>query len=106
MRRIWFAIVFLALSVGLCITEQIYLQSTYKAICSFVDNEDAKAIVEYWDKRNDILYAFSDHKALDNLSEAIHELEDNDDKKIALNEIRAISKTYYENQRITLSNIF
>lgn len=106
MKRIWFAVIFLALSVGICATEQIYLESTYKAICSYVDNEDEKAIIDYWNSRNDILYAFSDHRTLDSLSEAVNELEDGEDKKIALNKIRAISKAYYENQRITFSNIF
>ncbi len=106
MKRIWIAIAFLTLAIGICTTEQIYLEKTYTTINQFVDEGKSDEIVQYWKKRNDILYAFSDHKVLDNLSEAINELDHTDDKKKALTEVRAISKTFYENQRINFSNIF
>lgn len=106
MKRIWIAIVFLALTIGICTTEQIYLEKSYTTINKFVDEGKADEIVEYWKKRNDMLYAFSDHKVLDNLSEAIAELDQADNKEKALTKVRAISKTYYENGRINFSNIF
>lgn len=106
MKRIWIAVVLLSISIGICTAEQIYLERTYTQINKMVDEQNTDEIVEYWKKKNDILYAFSDHKVLDSLSEAIEELNYAKDKKKALTEVRAISKTFYENQRINFSNIF
>lgn len=106
MKRIWIAIVFLAIAIGTGIGEQVYIEKTYTTINEMLDNEDTDELVDYWHRRNNIIYAFSDHKVLDTLTEAINELETAEDKKYALTEIRAITKTYYENQRISFSNIF
>lgn len=106
MKRIWIAIAFLTLSIGICITEQVYIHTTYNEICEYIDKKDTDGLYNYWSEKNDTLYAFADHKILDSLSDSINTLKDTNEKEKALIEIKAKAKTYYENQRITFSNIF
>lgn len=118
MKRIWFAILFLALSVGLCVGEQMYSKKVYNDINSIIaeydengNNEDKSRTVnrikDYWDKHNDLLFTIEESEALNELGQAISGL-DPDDKDIpkSLNEIKTINKFFYENQRITAANIF
>lgn len=106
MKRIWIAIVFLAISVTICVTEQIYINTAYNHINEYIDQGDSERLLKYWQDKNDILYAFTDHKMLDSLSDSINSLEQTDEKEKTLIEIKAKAKTFYENQRITFSNIF
>lgn len=106
MKRIWIAVVFLAISVSFCITEQFFINTSYSQIVNYIDQGDSDKLLEYWGKRNDMLYAFTDHKMLDSLSDSINSLKDTDEKEKTMIEIKAKAKTFYENQRITFSNIF
>jgi hypothetical protein len=107
MKRLWIAITFLAIAVGLCTSEQIFIKNVYNTINQYVDSADVEGLQEYWDKNNNLIFSFSEHSVLDDLSQKIEELNPNDEEiKSALTEVRALNKVYYENQRISLSNIF
>lgn len=108
MKRIWIAAVLIAITIGCCIGEQSYVKNFYKTIDTLAQEEKPKELKEYWKEKNDTAYIFSPHDMLDELAQSINALDEepNDETKSALNEIRAINKVYYENQRITPSNIF
>ena len=79
MKRIWFAIVFLIVSVALCTGEQCYVKQVHGNINTRVEqaieqleNKDkqqlkssVKGIKEYWERYNNLLFALSDHGVLD-----------------------------------------
>ena len=70
------------------------------------DKKEINALKLYWRAHNDTLYAMSNHDALDGLATAIEALDpESDDFEEQLNEIIAMTKVYYENQRSTFSNI-
>lgn len=118
MKRIWFAIIFLALCIGLCIGEQIYVKQVFYdldekiSIAQQYSNKDElknslKEISDYWTKYNDILFALSYQSNLDDLSVAINSLNYNDDDiDTKLLELKAYSKVFYENQKLSPENIF
>lgn len=121
MKRIWFAIVFLMISVLLCYGEQYYVKKVHNNIDSKVEqaieqleNKDEKqlknsikGIKEYWEHYNNVLFSISDHGVLDDLGAQIRTM-DTEDEDIAgeLAEIKALNEVFYENQRISAANIF
>lgn len=108
MKRIWIAVVLIALTVTCCISEQIYVKNFYTTIDTLAKEERPKELKEYWKEKNDTAYIFSPHDMLDELAQSINALDDdpNAETKKDLNYVRSINKVYYENQRITPSNIF
>lgn len=108
MKRIWIAIALLVMAIGICVYEQIEIREFYDTMEALIQNEEPSQIQEYWREQNDRIYIFSSHDMLDEISHSIEQLPDekNDETKNALNEIRAFVKAYYENQKISLSNIF
>ncbi len=111
MKRIWIALGLIIAIVLICAGEQYYVKETSESIISMVnkaygDPSEVDKLKDYWDERNDILFVISDHGTLDELSLAINQL-DSDDTEIKdkLNEVKAATSTYYENQRVILSNI-
>ncbi len=62
-------------------------------------------IQQYWKDNNDIIFTMTNHGVLDELSREIRAL--NPDRvENSLFKIRATLNVFYENQRITFSNIF
>ena len=111
MKRIWIAAVLLVILAGLCTAEQYYTKSAHDSIVQMAteakrDKKEINALKLYWREHNDTLYAMSNHDALDGLAAAIEALDpESDDFEEQLNEIIAMTKVYYENQRSTFSNI-
>ena len=121
MKRIWFAVVFLLIAAAVCTYEQIYVKNICAELTAQI--EEAKALAESgnekeleskinsiksnWEKNNSRLFAFSEHAALDNLASSIRSLHaDSEDIKDALEETRALTIVFYENQKVTLANVF
>lgn len=121
MKRIWFAIVFLIVSVALCTGEQCYVKQVHGNIGTKVEqaieqleNEDkqqlkssVKGIKEYWERYNNLLFALSDHGVLDDLGAKIRTMEASDEDIAAeLSEVKALNEVFYENQKISVANVF
>ena len=119
MKRVWFAVIFIVLSIGLCVYEQYYVKSSCDNMIAIIDeaqefekakdkeNRDKKIdeIQSYWKKCNDFLFAFSEHGGLDDLAEHIRSLKEAHNMKSALAETKALLKIYSENEKISFSNI-
>ena len=108
MKRIWIAIFLITLAVGLCVYEQYEVKEFCDKMEALSQNEDLSGIKEYWRKTNDRIYIFSSHDTLDEIAQCVEMLPDKKDEntKNALNELRAFIRSYYENQKISPSNIF
>ena len=121
MNRIWFALIFLMLSGVMCAGEQTFINSFYSEINENIsvaeaalDNNDIKKyndstreIAKLWSEKNDVLYAVGEHAQLDTIAVSIRSMPYNkDDEKKELRSLRAMLKAYYENERVSLSNIF
>ncbi|MFR5874939.1 MAG: DUF4363 family protein [Eubacterium sp.] len=118
MKRLWFAGIFIVIVISLCVGEQIYIEKIYSDLNNeiskaeqYESQEDLEAAIKniqnYWDKNNDLLFAIADHGVLDDLSAEIQSLDPNDeDIESVLTDIRALNKVFYENQRISPTNIF
>lgn len=120
MKRLWFAVIFLVLAGVMCFCEQAYINSFYSEISEKIstaetalDKNDimlyeksADEIAKLWSDKNDFLYAFGEHAQLDNIAVLIRSMPyDKGDEKKELHSLRAQLKAYYENERISLSNI-
>lgn len=113
MKKIWIAIALISISLGLCIWEQNEISSfcnTVDAYCQSENyNQSVKEITKLWNEKNNTLYAFSQHDLLEHLAENIEQLsskKEKDEIKSALSEIRAQNNVYYQNHKMTFSNIF
>ena len=121
MKRIWFAVIFLALAAVMCTAEQIYIHDFYSnmnikisAAEAALDNKDykkyakyEKEISEYWKRKNNILYVTGEHKELDTIAVQIRSVPyDRGDEKKELHALSAQLCAYYENEKISLANIF
>lgn len=117
MKRIWFAIIFLAITIGFCVGEQIYVKKVYddlnRQISEATEYEDFEDLVNsivnmqmYWQKHNDILFSISYQDNLDDLSIAIKTLDPQDDDiYLKLQEVKACNFVFYENQRLSIANV-
>ena len=120
MKRVWFAIVFVVLCIGLCVFQQGYVKQCCGELGSMLElaqkyeengeeaalKEQINKIQKYWIKRNDFLFIFSEHGTLDELAFNIRSLDKAHNMKSALAETKTLVIIYYENERITLANIF
>lgn len=116
MKRIGIAIAIFIISISACVLEQIYIKDFYSGLDERISiaqkdmsNDSLNDIHEYWNDKNDILFALCQHDMLDDLSVSIHEMHATKDKekiKSALTNVKAQNRTFYENQKITISNIF
>jgi hypothetical protein len=118
MKRIWFAVIFLIICTSLCVGEQVYIKQVYTDLNNkissaqkYTGTDEMQTAVDnikkYWDKNNDILFTIADHGVLDDLSAQIRSLNvKDDDIQNNLAQIKALLKVFYENQRVTISNIF
>ena len=119
MKRVWFAVVFIALCIGLSVYEQCYVKTSCENMIMILEqaqrfekeknengrNQKIEELQSYWKKRNDFLFAFSEHGGLDELAENIRSLKEAHNMKSALAETKALVKIYYENERISFSNV-
>ena len=120
MKRVWFAVVFIALCAGLCVFEQIYVQKSCTELINLIEQaqelEEAKQsdkrdrkideIQEYWKQKNNFLFTFSEHETLDDLALNIRSLKEAHNMKSELSQTKTLVIIYYENERITLANVF
>lgn len=114
MKRVWIAIALIFVSIILCLWEQMEIKSFCDTVAALTSEEkiknfpsdSAREIKKLWDEKNDTLYSFSQHDLLEHLAENIEQLENNNDLETKLYEIRAQNNVYYENHRMTFSNIF
>lgn len=125
MKRLFLAIFFLLVCIGLCTFEQHTIESTYKQTTALInqaieyaENEDyqsaqnvCKKLTEIWDKKYPYLTAMVEHGTLDDAGMTINSLEDmakqeDDELREALIEAKGQIKTVRDNQKITFGNIF
>ncbi|MCR5208204.1 MAG: DUF4363 family protein [Eubacterium sp.] len=116
MKRIWFAVMFLLIAVGVCCFEQNYISGfcdemdvrADKALECISNNDyggfikECDSVKELWRDKNDILFALSGHTQLDELSIRVNALPSRTEY---LYEIKSIIRGYRENNKIKLSNI-
>jgi hypothetical protein len=122
-KRIWFAIIFVAIVASLCVTEQIFVKNFYLDIKnqlsiaqSCIDNDDKENlkksidhIQKDWEKDRVFLFSISDNTALDDLERNINSLNtdyEKSDIKKSLDETQALAEIFYNNQRVLINNIF
>lgn len=113
MNRVIIAILIISTAIGFCSWEQYEVNSFCKSVDKYCQSENpteaATKIIELWNKKNNTLYAFSQHDLLEHLAENIEQLNSKKDKekiKNALTEVRAQNNVYYQNHKMTFSNIF
>lgn len=121
MKRIWIAIIFLLISITLCVYEQNILSEfeyqlncdiTNIENCLYVNNENeisikTKELITDYNKYEKAIKILCDGDNPQTLKMKIFELEnhDLDEKNKALKEMRALIETIYDNQKLSLSNI-
>ena len=120
MKRVWFAVVFILLCSALCIYQQGYVKRCCGELIYMLEQaqelEEAKKddelilkideIQKYWKQKNDFLFVFSEHSDIDEIALYIRSLKEAHNMKSALSETKTLVIIYYENERITLANIF
>ena len=119
MKRVWFAVIFILLSIGLCVYEQCYVKTSCENMIAILEeaqeyekakdetNRDKKIdeLQKYWQKKNDFLFAFSEHSTLDNLALNIRSLKAAHSMKSSLEETKALVLIFCENEKISFSNV-
>lgn len=118
MKRIWIAVAFLCVSIGLCTAEQLYVQKVFNDLNVIIAQAEeyesyeelsssVTKIKNYWDKHNDVLFALTDSDTVNELGQAIIKLDAKDeDFRQSLSELKTVNRFFYRNQRITFANIF
>ena len=119
MKRVWFAVIFILLCAGLCVYEQCYVKNCCENMVAILEeaqefekakdkeNRDKKIdeLQKYWQEKNDFLFAFSEHSTLDDLAKNIRSLKAAHSMKSALEETKALVRIFYEDERISFSNV-
>lgn len=125
MKKLYIAIAFLIIALGLCFFEQYTVQSAYHQTTEYIDNameglekNDYKAVEKscdmlskYWNKKYPIMTAMIDHGPLDDASVTINSLNDlaknkSDELETQLITAKNQMKNIHDNQCITFGNIF
>lgn len=125
MKRLYIAIIFLVISISLCIFEQYTVQETYKTATRYinsaieaVDNNDykkaandCKRLNDFWGEKQKYMTAMIDHGCLDDANLTIGSLEElakNKNESLEQELINAKNhiKSIYQNQKITFGNVF
>ena len=125
MKKLYIAIAFLIIALGLCVFEQYTVQSAYYQTTEYIDNameglekNDYKAVEKscdmlskYWNKKYPIMTAMIDHGPLDDASVTINSLNDlaknkSDELETQLITAKNQMKNIHDNQCITFGNIF
>lgn len=125
LKRLYIALIFMVISISLCIFEQYTINSTYKVANQYIntaisqlDKNDynaakasCKQLNDYWGEKQKYMTAMIDHGSLDEASITISNLEDladseSDDLGSELITAKNQIKSIYENQKITFGNVF
>lgn len=126
MKRIWYAVAFLILTLSLCTYEQIFLNNSCQKVISSsyeiekeIEKNDFKKAEELcvkteknWEKSYDILSMMIDHDILNNEKLGFKVLfdtiknNDTEESLEALREIRSNAELIVSSCEISLSNIF
>ena len=121
MKRLWYAVIFLCVTAVLCVGEQRYVESFYDdmnacitAAESAVKNKNREEykkataeIEKLWRDKNDLLYATGEHSALDGIAVLVRSMPYDENEEIKeLHSLRAQLFSYYQNEKISLSNVF
>lgn len=119
MKRIWYAITFLLISISVCIGEQVYIENVNNVLNNDISEieysinneqdaqESIKKLNNDYEKIESKLEVLCDNSQTIELKTNFVELEnlDNTQKIKALAEARALVNTIYENQKLSLTNI-
>ena len=121
MKRLWFAVIFIALCVSACAYEQYVVKSAYEDIVSVIDiateteGADEKAeycreIAEKWEFYYKKISLITDHSILEDADISITSLEtltqnDTDGLDDILIQTKSELEHIYESSQINLSNI-
>lgn len=121
MKRLWFSVIFLSLSVAFCIYEQTMVKNEYNDIMNTIDYaiasdslaekaEYCDIITEKWDKYFFKSSLMLDHSILESADISVGTLNnlaqiDMDDTDEALIEAKSEIEQVYEHTRISLPNI-
>ncbi len=120
MKRLWFSVAFLAIIVGLCVYEQIYVKNVTDEMHNRIEaiqkadnidsqlKDDIDSLQQYWRKNHKMLLLTCDHNTIDEIEVALYEIEYKEDEEIksALADAKALTKNLYDNERLTFGNIF
>lgn len=114
MKRIWFAIVFIVLCVGICIFDQVSVKTTHDElekrinIAQIDSNErNINEIISYYASREKLLFALCESNSVTDMSNTIYALSPElDNTSEHLLEIEAVNDSFYDAEKITLQNIF
>lgn len=125
MKRLYAAILFLAIAISLCVFEQYTVKTAYNEASGYIntaieslENDDyntvksaCKDLNNFWGEKQKYMTAMIDHGSLDEASITIGSLEElaenesdnlEDELITAKNQLKSI----YDNQKITFGNIF
>ncbi len=119
MKRIWYAVAFLLISIGICIGEQVFVKNVsqtlnndiYKIECEINAEQNTDESIDKinadYEKFESKLEVICDNSQTIELKTNFIELKNLDDaEKIkALAEARALVETMYKNQKLSLTNI-
>lgn len=125
MKRIYIAILFTAVSIGLCVFEQYTVNSAYQTTTQYIEtaieqtnDEDYVAakstctqLREYWNEKYPYMSAMIEHGILDDAGITINSLENlaenrSDDLQEELITAKNQMKLIRDNQKVTFGNIF
>ncbi len=125
MKRIYIAVLFLCISIGLCIFEQYTVKTAYETTTDYIntaieqadknDYESAEKTCEqlkkYWDKKYPYMTAMIEHGMLDETGITINSLENlaqnkSEDLQEELITAKNQIKSIRDNQKISFGNIF
>ena len=125
MKKLYIAIAFLIIALGLCVFEQYTVQSAYHQTTEYIDNameglekndyiaveKSCDMLSKYWNKKYPIMTAMIDHGPLDDASVTINSLNDlaknkSDELETQLITAKNQMKNIHDNQCITFGNIF
>lgn len=125
MNRIWFAAIFLAITIGVCSYEQITIRNTFEDLTEILDvmsqdaeKEDYRAVEaksrdmeKIWDKKYPVLSALNDHSTLNDTGVTLHSIRDlakdeNEDVKATVDEAKNQLQVIYDANKISFGNVF
>ena len=120
MKRLWFAVIFLAAATVICFKEQSFINNYHTEMDKKINasisayyggdkDEFEKRINEmknYWYENNDTVFMIVNHDIPNQIGTALRSVDASDDHiELTLSELSALNTVLYENQRITFSNI-
>ncbi|MCM1114205.1 MAG: DUF4363 family protein [Clostridium sp.] len=125
MKKLYIAIVFLAVAIGLCVFEQYTVERTYEQATEYIDSalkglddkdyeqvqDKCRQLSDYWEEQYPFMTAMIDHGSLDDTSVTINSLNDyaqskSDELESQLVTVKNQIKSIRDNQKVTFGNVF